>query len=128
MSSPLTDGRTPQEFDRLAEDFLLAFNEKDQAALQRMNQRYGRSFTFDDLWAEVWRRVHAFRQRAFKEPNQRLRLEEAQIVVAQDAGFSSWHALQGVASGAKPIPPYEIDETANSIAPRRRLSDDEWAR
>src|SRR3954468_20945131 len=94
MSSLLRIARSPQEFDTLAEDFLRAFNDKDAASLQRLNERYGRSFTLDDLWAEVWRRVYAFRQRAFKEPDQRLRLEEAQLVVAQDAGFSSWGALQ----------------------------------
>ena len=36
------------ECDRLANDLVLAFNERDEAALQRLNVHYRRSFTFDD--------------------------------------------------------------------------------
>ena len=118
---------TPKEYDELAQDLVLAFNAHDTAALQRFNDQYGRSFTFDDLWAEIWRRVYAFRQRAFKGSPQTLQLDEAQIVIAQDAGFGSWTALtRAVTSGAPPLPPYEIDTRDNSIAPRRRLSEQEW--
>jgi len=126
-SAPLLGARTTEEFDHLANDLVLAFDAKDETALARLNEHYGRTFTFDDLWAEIWRRVYSFRQRAFREPNQSLRLDEAQIVVAQDAGFGSWSTLQrAVASGAPPIAPYEVDASDNSISPRRRLTDKEW--
>ena len=124
---PLLGARTTEEFGRLATDLVLAFNTKDEAALARLNEHYRRAFTFDDLWAEIWRRVYSFRQRAFRQPTQSLRLDEAEVVVAQDAGFASWSMLQrAVASGTPPIAPYEIDTSDNSISPRRRLNDKEW--
>jgi hypothetical protein len=114
-------------YERLANDMVRAFDQRDEAALHRVNAHYQRAFTFDDLWAEVWRRVYAFRQRAFKEDKQYLKLEEAQVVVAQDAGFGSWAAvLQSVATGTSPVPPYVIDENENRTAPRRQLTDREW--
>lgn len=116
-----------EAYERLANDMVLAFNERDEAALQRLNAHYNRAFTFDDLWAEVWRRDYAFRQRAFKEDKQYLKLEEAQAIIAQDAGFGSWEALrQARATGASPVPAYAIDDKENKAAPRRQLSDDEW--
>ena len=126
-SAPLSRTCTAEEYERLANDLVLAFGSHDEAALQRLNEHYQRSFTFDDLWAEIWRRVYAFRQRAFKGSKQYLQLDEAQAVIAQDAGFGGWTALTGaVATGAPPIPAYEIDAAENSIAPRRQLSDKEW--
>src|SRR5262245_32344598 len=85
--------RTAGDYERLAQDLVLAFDSRDELALQRLNAHYHRSFTFEDLWAEVWRRVYAFRQRAFKGAEQHLTLAEAQMLVAQDAGFGSWDAL-----------------------------------
>ena len=118
---------TVDEYARLANDLILAFNTHDQTALERLNQQYHRSFTSDDLWAEIWRRVYAFRQRAFKEQKQDLQPAEAQTLIAQDAGFGSWAALtRAVASGTPPVPAYAIDTTENAIAPRRQLSDNEW--
>ncbi|HET8549711.1 MAG TPA: ankyrin repeat domain-containing protein, partial [Bryobacteraceae bacterium] len=118
--------RTPGEYQRAAEDFVHAF-EGDAAALARLNAHYGRSFSFDDVRAEIWRRVYAFRQRAFREPRNYLRLEEAQIVIAQDAGFGSWTALtQAAAAGGSPLEPYAVDAKENRIGPRRRLTDTEW--
>jgi hypothetical protein len=116
-----------QEYDRLAQDFLLAFNAKDEAALQRLNEHYDRSFTFEDLWAEVWRRVYGFRQRSVKGAPGDLTRNEAEILLAQDAGFASWNALtEAVGTGGPTISAHEIDSTENRIAPRRRLSDSEW--
>src|SRR5215213_2391962 len=56
--------RTVEEFERLASDIVLALDSRDDEALRRMNACYRRSFSHDDLWAEVWRRVYAFRQRS----------------------------------------------------------------
>lgn len=119
--------RTAAEYERLANDWVLAFDSRDDAALQRLNAHYGRAFSFDDLAAEIWRRVYAFRQRSSKVPRNFLQLAEAKTVIAQDAGFNSWSALTHAAStGARPVPAYAIDTTENAISPRRRLSDREW--
>jgi hypothetical protein len=114
QSQPPFKASSVEECERLANDMVLAFDERDEAALQRLNAHYHRSFTFDDLWAEIWRRVYSFRQRAFKEPKTSLKLDEAQTVIAQDAGFPSWAALtHAVATGAPPVPAYAIDTKDN---------------
>jgi hypothetical protein len=118
---------TAEEYERLADDLVLAFEAHDQPALQRLNEHYHRSFTFDDLWAEVWRRVYAFRQRSFAAAKNYLQPTEARILIAQDAGFGSWGSLRrAVTTGAPPVPPYAIDPANSRIAPRRHLSDKEW--
>jgi ankyrin repeat protein len=115
------------EYRRLVDDLLLAFGSHDEAALARLNGHYRRSFTFDDLWAEIWRRVYAFRQRSSRVAKNYLQPDEAQTLIAQDAGFASWAALtRAAATGAPPVPAYAIDARENTIAPRRRLSDREW--
>jgi hypothetical protein len=125
--APLARARTAEEYERLAADLVLAFDSHDEAALQRVSEYYQRSFTFDDLWAEIWRRVYAFRQRAFNGSKNSLKLSEAQIVIAQDAGFGSWTALsRAAATGAPPVPAYAVDSAENRISPRRQLSDKEW--
>jgi len=119
--------QTAEGYERLAQNLVLAYDSKDQAALQRLNEHYHRSFTFDDLWAEIWRRVYAVRQRSFKGSKNYLQLAEAQTVIAQDAGFGSWASLtRAVTTGASPVPAYEIDMAENRIAPRRQMSDKEW--
>jgi hypothetical protein len=124
---PALRPRTSDEYERLAEDLLAAFNSRDDAALARLNEQYGRSFAFDDVWAEIWRRVYAFRQRAFTGGQQSLQLSEAQTLIAQDAGFGSWTALMNaLATGQPPIPAFEVDTADDRIAPRRQLSGDEW--
>jgi len=107
----------------LAEDFVRAY-EGDAEAIARLNAHYQRSFTHDDIRAEIWRRVYAFRQRSSKVPKNFLKLEEAQLILAQDAGFQNWDAL--VTKSQPAVPPFAIDERANRISPRRRLSDSEW--
>ncbi|MCU1238781.1 MAG: hypothetical protein JWP63_6748 [Candidatus Solibacter sp.] len=110
-----------------AEDFVKAFG-GDEAALARLNAYYGRTFSFEDVKAEVWRRVYAFRQRAFKGPESYLLLEEAQLIVAQDAGFGSWDALlQSLTTGSPAqVAPYAVDTRENRIGPLRRMTDRDW--
>ena len=120
---------SPEDYEALAQDCALAFNSRDQSALDRLNRYYERSFTFDDLWAEIWRRVYSFRQRAFRSAQQNLELDEARSVLAQDAGFNSWAALlDATRTGAPAIPAFVIDGSENRISPRRQLSDREWDR
>lgn len=119
--------RSMKDFDRLAADLVLAYDERDDAALARLNDAYGRRFTHDDVWAEVWRRVYAVRERSRRVPKNYLATDEARTVVAQDAGFGSWAALaHALASGARPVPPFAVDAHDNSIAPRRLLTAGEW--
>ena len=119
--------RKPEDYQQAAADFVSAF-EGDVAALERLNRHYGRSFTREDLGAEIWRRVYAFRQRSFREPKRYLKLEEAQTVVAQDAGFSGWSALMEAAAAGTPPQgaPYVIAPEGDGIGPRRRMSDGDW--
>lgn len=115
------------DYARLAHDLVLAYDAQDQAALERLNAHYRRSFGFDDLAAEIWRRVYAFRQRSSRVSRNYLQPAEAQWLVAQDAGFGSWAALtEAAVTGAAPVPAYALDATDSSIAPRRQLSDAEW--
>lgn len=119
--------RTLDGFERLAADLVLAFESRDDAALARVNDAYVRSFGYDDLWAEIWRRVYTFRQRSSRVPKNFLQPAEARTMVAQDAGFGSWAALtRALASGQSPVPPFAIDAAEQRIAPRRHVSADEW--
>jgi hypothetical protein len=115
-------------YEALAQDYVLAFA-RDEAALARLNTHYERRFSFDDLWAEIWRRDYAFRQRSSRVPANDLPLEEAQLILAQDTGFGSWEALSdAVRTGAKPLPAFSIDAKENRISPQRTLADREWDR
>jgi hypothetical protein len=118
---------TMEIYEALADDFVRAFDHRDEPALGRVNAHYHRSFTFDDLWAEVWRRVYAFRQRSSKVPQNYLHPDEARLMLAQDTGFGSWDALAAaVSTGGNRVPSFAIDTKDNKIAPRRTLSGDEW--
>jgi len=118
---------TREGYERLAQEYVQAFDEQDATALARMNAHYSRAFTFDDLFSEIWRRVYAFRQRRSKVPKPFLKTDEARMLVAQNAGFASWDALiASLETGASPIPPYSVDTQRNAIAPRRLLNDHEW--
>ena len=116
-----------QRSHQAAQDFVNA-SERDPAALERLNEYYARSFTFEDVRAEIWRRVYAFRERSFRVPINSLQLSEAQMIVAQDAGFGSWDALMAAqATGAPPQgAPYVIDSKENRIGPNRRMTPAEW--
>ncbi|WP_321473994.1 hypothetical protein [uncultured Paludibaculum sp.] len=118
---------TRQAYEQAADDFTQAY-EGDEAAIQRLNGHYGRSFSHADVRAEAWRRVYALRQRSSKVPKNYLALDEARVVVAQDAGFGNWAALlEAVTTGASPsVDAFEVDNTENRIAPRRRMSRGEW--
>jgi hypothetical protein len=119
---------TAEDYHRLAQDFVDAHDQEDAAALERLNRHYGRIFTREDLWAEIWRRVYAFRQRSSRVPKNYLKLEEARTIIAQDAGFGNWTALiDAVSTGAPPaVPAFAVDRKDNKAAPRRRMTDAEW--
>ncbi|HWC96760.1 MAG TPA: hypothetical protein VG456_08425 [Candidatus Sulfopaludibacter sp.] len=110
------------DYANLAQDYVAAYDE-DEAALLRLNTHYGRSFSIYDLHAEIWRRNYALRQRSSHVPKNFLKLEEAQLLLAQDAGYSSWAALT---QGGPRVAPFDIDDKEGRAAPRRRLNDAEW--
>jgi hypothetical protein len=118
---------TVGEYESLANDWVLAFDAQDEAALRRLNAHYQRAFTFDDVTAEIWRRNYAFRQRSSRVPNNYLALEEAELLIAQDTGFGSWTALiEAIATGAPGVPPFVVDSKENRIGPQRQLTGYEW--
>jgi hypothetical protein len=113
-------------YEQAARDFVAAY-EGDPAALERLNLHYSRAFTHEDLLAEIWRRNYAFRQRSSRVPKNYLDPAEAQLLVAQDAGFSNWSALMEASAACAPMSePYQIDAKENAASPRRRMSAREW--
>jgi len=122
-----TRSRTREAYNQAARDFVSSYG-GDVSALERLNRHYGRSFSLDDLKAEIWRRDYAYRQRSSRIPENYLPIEEAQIIIAQDAGFGSWEKLMdAVTAGAPPQgAPYALDTKDNHIGPRRRMSAAEW--
>jgi hypothetical protein len=121
------ESQTAAAYEQAARDFVAAYK-GDPAALERLNRHYDRSFTLADLKAEIWRRDYAYRQRSSRVPENYLPIEEAQIIIAQDAGFGSWQTLMdAVSAGAPPQgAPYALDTKDNRIGPRRRMSAADW--
>jgi len=119
--------RTIEAWQQAARDFVDAYN-ADADALERLNRRYNRSFTLEDLKAEIWRRDYAYRQRAFRLPENHFPIEEAQILIAQDAGFGSWEKfMHALATGAPPQgPAYAVNTKDNRVSPTRRMSASDW--
>jgi hypothetical protein len=119
--------RSAAAYEQAARDFVDAYR-GDAAALDRLNRHYGRSFSFADLKAEIWRRDYAFRQRSSRVRENYFPIEEARTIIAQDAGFGSWEKLMdAAASGAAPQgAPFVLDTRDNRIGPRRRMSPRDW--
>jgi len=116
-----------EEYERLANDLVAAYDRKDATTLQRINAHYGRSFSLDDIAAMIWRRVYAFRQRSSKVTENFLLPAEARMLVAQDVGFGSWDTLvHAIVSGTPPIPPYAVDLADRKAEPRRLINEREW--
>ncbi|MBL8212853.1 MAG: hypothetical protein JNK87_19215 [Bryobacterales bacterium] len=116
---------TPAQFQQLAHDWVNAY-EGDASALDRLNTHYERSFTVADLKAEIWRRIYAFRQRSSKVEKNYLQLAEAQLLLAQDAGFGNWEDVLAAAAKGESAPGPHYALSGSTIAPRRRLTRGEW--
>src|SRR5215831_1426707 len=119
--------RTTGAYEQAARDFVDAYN-GDATALERLNRHYGRAFTLSDLKAEIWRCDYAYRQRSSRVPENYLPIDEARIIIAQDAGFGSCEKLMdALAAGAPPQgPAYALDTKDHRIGPRRRMSAADW--
>ena len=119
--------RTIAAYEQAARDYVDAYN-GNASALERLNRHYERSFNDADVKAEIWRRDYAYRQRSFRIPQNYFPIEEAQVILAQDAGFGSWEKLMGALAAGRPAEgaPYAIDTKDLRIGPRRRLSASDW--
>ena len=101
-----------EEYERLAQDYVLPSTRRMQRRSQRLNEHYQprvhvRRSVGGDLAPRV--RVPAA---VVEGAEERLQLDEAQMLVAQDAGFGSWDALTRVARDRRvAVPPYAIDTT-----------------
>jgi hypothetical protein len=115
-----------EDLDALAQAWVDAF-EGDEAALARLNGHYERQHSIGDLHGEVWGRVYAYRQRSGLPEKNTLRLEEAQLLLAQDAGYGNWESF-AAAGGASAGPIFDLNLEEGRIAPRRRLRMEEWRR
>ena len=96
---PELRSRTADEFERLAHDWVLAFNSRDESALQRLNEFYERAFSFDDVWAEIWRRVYAFTRRDRRRLRGAEPFEDDRIHLGPSPmqGSSSWRVCHASA-------------------------------
>src|SRR5581483_6951181 len=93
------------------DDYLLAVNDRDAAALARLNAHYDRAFSFDDVVADARRRSYSYRQRLAHSDDKQLKREEAESLVAQDVGY-------GVA--------FTVDADERRITPARHLRAADW--
>jgi hypothetical protein len=118
-------GRT-LDAERLANDLATAYATGDLAAMQRINEYYGRSSTVEDLRATVWRLVYKVRQAGGAADA--FGIAEAREMIARTAGFGNWTALTEAAAKDDPpaVPPYAIDSKENRISPRREVAGNEW--
>jgi hypothetical protein len=119
-------GLTRDEYEGVANDFTEAYDTGDAAALQRLNARFQRRFTQEDVRAAVWRQVR--RVREAKGDASAFQIGEARDFVARMAGFGGWDELTTsiAAPNAKAAQPFDIDEKEGLIRPQRFLTTQEW--
>ncbi len=125
-----------EQYGRLAEDLVKAYNSADPEALQRLNDAYLSSFTPDQLRANVQKRLIALTDPMI--PGFDLTLDDAQRFIAGLYGFESWAKFaesinqppddaQSASLGLSSTPPfYKIDWKNNTIEPRPPLSEKDW--
>lgn len=76
------------QYDTLAKDVLTAYQTGDAAAMQRLQERFGRPVTWETLRAEV---DHQLRQLPDAvRPSAGLSLADIRTFMARSAGFESW--------------------------------------
>ena len=113
---------SPEYHESLAGDLVIAYESGDAAAVQRLNAHYERTFTWDDVRAEVWHSVYKVRQ-AKGRPGC-FALADAQEFMAREAGFGNWTAFLKAGGAPPPGDPWSID--GKKVSPRRKLSDKDW--
>src|SRR5262245_11171148 len=125
-----------EQYGRLAEDLLKAYNFADPDALQRLSDAYLSSVTVDQLRANVQKSLGALTDRAGVSSD--LTLDDAQLIIARLYGFESWAKFAesinqppddaySASLGLSSTPPfYKIDRKNNTIEPRPPLSNRDW--
>jgi hypothetical protein len=120
-------------FAQMAKDIVAACTSGDAAALRRVNELFGKSFTADELRAQVGRRLGAVVGRATDFAR-----ADVQLLVARQYGFASWAELaecvaeppgdpRSAPHGLSSSPPfYRVDWHTDTIEPRPPLSDRDW--
>ncbi len=113
-------------YERLANDMVRAYATGDAAAMQRINEHYGRSSTVEDLRATVWRLIYKVRQA--RGDALAFGVAEAQELIARTSGFNNWTALkESVARGVSTaVPAYAVDAQQKKIWPGREVTEKEW--
>jgi hypothetical protein len=118
---------------QMAKNIVAACTSDDAAALRRVNELFGRTFTPDELRAQVRQRLSALVGQTSD-----FALADVQLLVARQYGFESWANLAECVSqppgdprsaphGLSSSPPfYRIDWQTNTIEPRPPLSDHDW--
>jgi hypothetical protein len=131
-----------EQYESVAKD-LLGACQGDAAALQRLHDlfgnsftRSGRPFTTDQLRAKVRERLSAIP--GATTPTGDLTLPDAQLLVARQYGFENWVNLvasmaqprddpRSVPHGSSSTPPfYRINWKQNTIEPGVLVSDKDW--
>jgi ankyrin repeat protein len=114
-----------QRFERLAKDIVIAHESGDPATMQRVQEYFGRSFT----WEELRRRLqqHLTMLSGSDRGTSYIDLADAHLIIARGAGFSDWAEFASAHLGrASSKPPYAIDSHESKIRPRRMLVASEW--
>ncbi len=125
-----------EQYERLAEDLLKAYNSNDLEALQRLNDAYLSSFTLDHLRANVQNRLSTLTGTVSEAAD--LTPADARRFIAGLYAFGSWadfaeslkktsNDVHSARSGLSSSPPfYRIDRGNNTIEPRPPLSERDW--
>jgi len=98
VEGPAPQGRDGKVhlYDSLAHDLVLAHDSGFEPALQRLRTHYGLAFTWDELRAGVKDRLAVIPRHELPNPSMYagyFALPEARLLVARQAGFTSWEAL-----------------------------------
>ncbi len=83
-----------EQFDKLAQDLVAAYNSADTGALQRIANHYRLQTPQGGLWSATVDQLRAgVRQRLRRTRLAKLSLADARRVVAQEEGFETWKPL-----------------------------------
>lgn len=97
-----------ERYESLAQDLLFAYETGHGAAIQRLQEYAGRSFTWEELRSGVRQRLDAIPDA--EKPDGHFALAHARLVIARQAGFDNWPELL---KALEPVSPAS-DEAATS--------------
>ena len=109
------------QYERLAGDMVTVNADGDPAAMQRINEFYGRSSTVEDLRATIWRLIYKVRRAAGAADA--FGLEEARELIARTDGFHNWSSLTEAAAKGDPPPGSRLAQSTGRENPHRAAPD-----